>query len=356
MLGGNEGLEGDIDKIDGVAELASEDQRLAGHIEAGEIVARVRLGESKFAGGTDGGRERLAGMELQLGWLYLDTIALLTKFTADPARDYLHHVDALDLAGLEVLLAEHGPRLAGIVLEAPGNPLVQTPDVAAVAALARKHGVRVVIDPAISSPFNVDVLRYADLVAFSLTKYAAHTGDVMMGAVVVNPSGPDADAMRAALRHAVEPPYQRDLARLAAQIGGAAEVVAKINANTRRVAEFLEHHSRVRQVWWAGQASGRENYRKIARHAEAWGGVISFVLHDPMERFYDEVRLAKGLSFGMSETLLCPYIYLAHYDLVGTEAGRAELAANGLEPELLRLSVGTEPAEAITAELVRALG
>ena len=356
MLGGNEGLEGDIDKIDGVAELASEDQRLAGHIEAGEIVARVRLGESKFAGGTDGGRERLAGMELQLGWLYLDTIALLTKFTADPARDYLHHVDALDLAGLEVLLAEHGPRLAGIVLEAPGNPLVQTPDVAAVAALARKHGGRVVIDPAISSPFNVDVLRYADLVAFSLTKYAAHTGDVMMGAVVVNPSGPDADAMRAALRHAVEPPYQRDLARLAAQIGGAAEVVAKINANTRRVAEFLEHHSRVRQVWWAGQASGRENYRKIARHVEAWGGVISFVLHDPMERFYDEVRLAKGLSFGMSETLLCPYIYLAHYDLVGTEAGRAELAANGLEPELLRLSVGTEPAEAITAELVRALG
>lgn len=293
---------------------------------------------------------------LQLGWLYLDTIALLKKFTANPARDYLHQVDPLDLTALENVLAEHGARLAGIVLEAPGNPLVQTPDVGAVAALARKHGVLVIIDPAISSPFNVEVLAHADVVAFSLTKYAAHEGDVMAGAAVVNPAGKDAVALRAALARAVDPPYKRDLARLAAQIGGAAEVVARINANTRRVAEFLESHPRVRRVWWAGQASCRENYRKIARQAEAWGGVISFVLHEPMERFYDDVRLAKGPSFGMSETLLCPYVYLAHYDLVGTAAGRAELAASGLPPELLRLSVGTEPGEAIIAELTRALG
>lgn len=293
---------------------------------------------------------------LQLGWLYLDTIALLKKFTVNPARDYLHQADALDLVSLERALRKHGSRLAGIVLEAPGNPLVQTPDVAAVAALARAHGVRVVIDPAISSPFNVDVLRQADVVAFSLTKYAAHAGDVMAGAAVINPAGPDAAALREALTREIEPPYARDLARLAVQIGGAAEIVERINANTRRVAEFLERHSRVRRVWWAGQAGCAGNYAKIARHAEAWGGVISFVLREPVGSFYDEVRVAKGPSFGMSETLLCPYVYLAHYDLVGTAEGRAELAASGLEPELLRLSVGAEPAEEIVAELARALG
>ncbi|MBI3886719.1 MAG: PLP-dependent transferase [Opitutae bacterium] len=293
---------------------------------------------------------------LQLGWLYLDTIAVLKKFTANPARDYLHQADALDLAALERTLHGHGSRLAGVVVEAPGNPLVQTPAVAAVAARCRAHGVRVVIDPAISSPFNVDVLAHADVVAFSLTKYATPAGDVMAGAAVVNPGGPDAAALRTALTAETEPPYARDLARLAVQIGGAAEVVARVNANTRRVAEFLEQHRRVKRVWWAGQAACRANYRKIARHAAAWGGVISFALREPPARFYDEVRVAKGPSFGMSRTLLCPYVYLAHYDLVGAREGRAELAASGLEPELLRLSVGAEPVEEIVAELARALG
>ncbi len=68
------------------------------------------------------------------------------------------------------------------------------------------------------------------------------------------------------------------------------------------------------------------------------------------------MRLPKGPSFGQQTTLLSPYIYLAHYDLVTSEAGRAELAAHGLSPDLLRLSVGIEPAEDIIATLGEALG
>lgn len=293
---------------------------------------------------------------LQLGWLYLDTILVLKKFTPDPQRDYLYQRDVLDLAGLERLLQEHGSRLAGLIMEAPTNPLVQTPDVAAVAALARQHGVRVVVDPAISSPFNVDVLPHADVVVCSLTKYATHAGDVMVGLAVVNPAGPDAAALRAGLDRWIEPPYARDLSRLAAQIGSAAGVVARINANTARVAAFLASHPKVRWVAWAGQKACAENYRRIARGPEAWGGVISFAVRGPVASFYDEVRLAKGPSFGMSTTLLCPYVFLAHYDLVHTPEGKAELAASGLEPELLRLAVGAEPADEIIAELARALG
>lgn len=293
---------------------------------------------------------------LQLGWLYLDTILVLKKFTPDPARDYLYQHDVLDLTGLGRLLQEHGSRLAGLIMEAPTNPLVQTPDVAAVAALARRHGVRVIIDPAISSPFNVDVLPHADLVVCSLTKYAAHAGDVMAGLAVVNPARPDAAALRAALAREIEPPYARDLARLAAQIGRASDVVARINANTERVAAFLAAHPRVKWVAWAGQPRCVENYRRIARGPAAWGGVISFAVRGPVAPFYDGVRLAKGPSFGMSTTLLCPYVFLAHYDLVNTPEGRAELAASGLEPELLRLAVGAEPVEELIAELARALG
>jgi len=293
---------------------------------------------------------------VQLGWLYLDSIALLKKFTPDPARDYLRHGDVTDLAGLEKLFAEHGPRIAGLVIEAPTNPLIQTPDVAAVSALARKHGAKLILDPAISSPFNVDLLPYADLVAQSLTKYTAHKGDVIAGAVVVNPAMPDAAELRQIATLWLEPVHGRDLARLAAQIGTAEEVVARINTSTRKVATFLESHPAVAQVWWALQPATRANYHKIARSPGSVGGMISFTLKGPLAKFYDRVRLPKGPSFGMKTTLISPFIYLAHYDLVTTEKGRAELAAHGLSPDLLRLSVGTEPVEDIIATLAEALG
>ena len=292
---------------------------------------------------------------VQLGWLYLDTLALLRKFTPDPARDHLVQLDVTDLAALERLLAAHGPRLAGIVTEAPTNPLLQTGDLAAIAALARRHGVRVVVDPSMASPFNVDVLPHADVATFSLTKYASHAGDVMAGAAVVNPAGPDAAALRAALAAEVDPPYPRDLARLAAEIAGAPEVAARINASAPRVVAFLESHPAVARVWWSGQSATAAHYGRIARAPGSVGAVLSFTLRRPLAEFYDRVPLAKGPSFGMSTTLLCPYVYLAHYDLLPHRSTSDELARAGLSPDLLRLSVGTEPVEEILAALAAGL-
>jgi cystathionine gamma-synthase len=293
---------------------------------------------------------------IQLGWLYLDSIALLKKFTASPATDYVRLGDVTDLGAIKRVFDEQGTRIAGLIIEAPTNPLIQTPDVAAVAELARKHGARLILDPAISSSFNVDLLGHADVVTQSLTKYTAHEGDVIAGAVVINPAGPDADQLRDKIPGWLEPVHGRDLSRLAAQIGTAAEVVAKINANTRQIAAFLESHPAVKKIWWALQPATRENYLKISRTPESVGSMISFTVQGSMEKFYDRVRLPKGPSFGMSTTLISPFIYLAHYDLVTSEAGRAELAAHGLSPDLLRLSVGTEPVNDIIETLAEALG
>jgi cystathionine gamma-synthase len=84
--------------------------------------------------------------------------------------------------------------------------------------------------------------------------------------------------------------------------------------------------------------------------------MISFTLRGRLDAFYDRLRLPKGPSFGMRTTLICPFMYLAHYDMVTTPGGRAELKANGLDPDLLRLCVGTEPADEIIAALAEALG
>jgi len=291
---------------------------------------------------------------VQLGWLYLDTIAILKKFTVAPS-DYVHLPDVFDRAALERLFAEKGDRIAGVITEVPTNPLIQTPDVPGLAGLVRQHGARLILDPSIASPFSVDLLPHADVVVASLTKYTANEGDVIAGLVVVNAAGPDAALLRRLLGPRIEPIYPRDLARLAAQIGRTEAVLARIQANVPRVVAFLESRPEVRAVRWARHAASRANFERVARGPGAVGSMVTFELNRPVDAFYDAVRLPKGPSFGMTTTLLCPFIQLAHYDLVTSEAGRAELAASGLNPELMRLSVGTEPVEEIIAALAEAL-
>jgi cystathionine gamma-synthase len=291
---------------------------------------------------------------VQLGWLYLDTIALLKKFTA-AKEDYIHVTDVMNLGALEALFKERGASLAGLVAEVPTNPLIQTPNVAALAALCRRHSVKLILDPSLASAFSVDCLPHADLVVTSLTKYTGNEGDVIAGLVAVNPAGPDADFLRRRVGIIVEAPYARDVARLAAQVGHTREVLARIEASTPKVAAFLAAHPAVRTTHWALEGASRANYLGIARSPQATGGMISFSLRGALEPFYDRLRLPKGPSFGMRTTLICPFLYLAHFDLVTTPAGRAELNASGLDPDLLRLCVGTEPVDEIIAALAEAL-
>jgi cystathionine gamma-synthase len=295
---------------------------------------------------------------LQLGWLYLDTICILQKFTGTPAADYVYIRDVLDFAALERIFTAHGARIAGVIAEVPTNPLIQTPDLPALAALCRRHGARLLVDPSISSAWNLDVLPHADVVVSSLTKYTASDGDLTAGLAAINPAGPDAAPLRPLIAAAVEPLYPRDLARLAVQIGRTDSVLAQIHAGTARVAAFLETHPAVANVFWALSPASRANYQRLARAPDATGGMITFTLRGigALEIFYDRLRLPKGPSFGMTTTLICPFMYLAHYDLVTTPAGLAELAASRLDPDLLRLCVGTEPPEEIIAALAEALG
>jgi cystathionine gamma-synthase len=291
---------------------------------------------------------------IQLGWLYLDTIAILKKLTATPGG-YIYVHNVFDRAALERVFAAHGPRIAGLVTEVPTNPLIQTPDLPWLAALARRHGAALILDPSVTSAFDINLLPHADVVTTSLTKYTASEGDVIAGLAVVNPASPQAARLRIKLPALLEPVYPRDLARLAAQIGKTEALLARAHDTVPRVAAFLEKHPAVREVFWAHRAESRENFDRVARALGSVGAMISFTLRGPLEKFYDRVRLAKGPSFGMTTTLICPFIYLAHYDLVTSEAGRAELAASGVDPDLLRLCVGTEPVEEIIAVLAEAL-
>ncbi len=298
-----------------------------------------------------GARQRAVGRDvwLQVGWLYLDTGAILTKFTGGRI---LRVFDVNDRAAIQAIFRDYGSRLAGVVTEVTTNPLMQTADVPWLAGLARQHGALMVVDPSISSMFNVDVVPHADVVLNSLTKYAAPEGDVIAGSVAVTPHCPDGTALRHRIALELEPVYPRDLARLAHQIGGYETLMPRLNAGANAVVEHLAGRGRgVRRLLWSLQESSRPNFLLLARGPDRIGPVISFEVDGHTERFYDALPLAKGPSFGMHTTLICPFVYLAHYDLVSTAEGREILTGAGLSPNLLRLSVGAEPPEAIIAAL-----
>lgn len=300
-------------------------------------------------------KPRKRSVWVQLGWLYLDTIAILKKFTGDPARDYVFLYDVFDLVALRKLFAERGQEIAGVITETPTNPLIQTTDLATISELCRSHGAIFIVDPTIASPHNIDVLPLCDVAVNSLTKYAASEGDVIMGAVAVNPKSEFAAAFRDQLPSQLEPVYSRDVGRLAAQIGDYGTVISRINQTAPKVVEFLSQHPRVRNLRWSHHPDSRENFLKLAHRPDAFASMISFTIDGPLTDFYDRLRLPKGASFGMKITLVCPFIFLAHYDLVTSDSGRDLLGSCGLNPELIRLSLGCEPAEDIIAALAEAL-
>ena len=83
--------------------------------------------------------------------------------------------------------------------------------------------------------------------------------------------------------------------------------------------------------------------------------MVAIELHEKIQPFFDALNVMKGPSFGTKFTLVCPYMYLAHYDLVTTDEGRRFLRSIGIDPDLIRISVGTEPISEIIEVFKEAL-
>ncbi len=292
---------------------------------------------------------------IQLGWLYLDTTRILEKFLA-PDERCIALPDAGDTAALEAVFEREGDRIAGVITETPTNPLLQTANLARARELCDRYESLLFVDPSLASLYNVDVLPYADVVLHSLTKYFGNRGDVMMGMAAFNSARGDlAREWHRLAREEHEPPYSRDLVQLAGQIGDARQTVDTINRNTIRLAAFLENHPAIKRVHWVYGKTTAAGYRRIARGPERPGGILTLDLAVPLADFYDSAPFVKGPSFGTLFTMMCPFMYLAHYDLVSHPEGREHLRRQGIDPDLVRVSVGTEPAEEIIEGFRRAL-
>ena len=291
---------------------------------------------------------------IQLGWLYLDTSEILTKFL-DGEEDHIKLLDVFDVEGLRELLEQNKGKVAAIVTEAPTNPMIQTPDLPQIYQLAKEHDVVLIADPTSSTPANINLLPCADILANSLTKYAANQGDVLSGAVFYNADSPVYSELLDRTHNFHEPPYVRDLQRMAHEIQDYEATLYKIDQNAIALADFLEKHPKVSKVHWAYSPDSKDNYSKLARKADSPGCLITIEINGKMQPVHDRLSLLKSPSFGTSWSMVCPFMYLAHYDLVTTEEGRCLLQKNDINPELLRISIGTEPVEALLSVFEEAL-
>ncbi len=115
---------------------------------------------------------------------YTDTLKILQKW--GPGCHFFGHGLASDIDALSELLASiratsSEPPLLALFCEFPSNPLLRSPDLKRLRALADEYGFLIVVDETIGNFVNVEVASWADIVVSSLTKVFSGETNVMGG-------------------------------------------------------------------------------------------------------------------------------------------------------------------------------
>lgn len=278
---------------------------------------------------------------ISFGFPYVDTLKVLQKF--GPGCIHYGRASEEDLNALEQRL-ESGEKFLGLFCEFPGNPMLTCPNLVRLRALADKYDFALVIDETIGTFANINVLQYADVVVSSLTKIFSGDCNVMGGAAVLNPNSRYYDALKAVVAREYEDTYwPEDVIFLERNSRDFKVRVDRINVNAEAICEVLLADQRIKTVHYPKHNPDRANYEACKLPDGGYGGLLSVVFHEKADAvvFYDSLETAKGPSLGTNFTLTSPYVVLAHY---------AELdwaASLGVDPDLIRISVGLEETEDI---------
>ncbi len=277
------------------------------------------------------------GLEsVQFAFPYSDTLKLQEKF--GEGVTFYPSGDETDLADLKLHLDE--TEISALFCEFPTNPLLTCVDIKAISVLAEKYHFPFIVDDTIGGYTNVDLLPHVDLLVTSLTKFFSGTGDVMGGAVVVNPESEFSKEFLEKLNEiCVDDSYcGLDVIRIEEASRDYPERMEKINKTAEELCDYLVEHEMVDYVYYP-KASGKEIYDSLKKESGGYGGVLSFVLKDASRvtrPFYNELKISKGPNLGTYFSLCCPFTILAHYH----ELEFAESA--GASRYLIRISVGLE--------------
>lgn len=292
--------------------------------------------------------------------------------------------DARDPASFAALIDE---RTKAIYAESIGNPLGNITDIAALAEIAHAHGVPLIVDNTVPSPYLLRPFEHgADIVVHSLTKYLGGHGTSIGGIIVDSGKFPWAQH-KERFRRLNEPDvsyhgvvYTEALGE-AAYIGrarvvplrnmGAAlspfnaflilqgiETLAlrldRITENTLAIAKHLQQHPKVEWVNYAGLPDHRDHVLAKKYLGGRPSGILTFGLVGGREagaRFQDALKLFTRLvNIGDVRSLACHPATTTHRQL-----NPEELAKAGVTEDTVRLSIGIEHIDDLIADLEQAL-
>jgi Cystathionine beta-lyases/cystathionine gamma-synthases len=284
------------------------------------------------------GRQNRRNIFVQLGHIYFDTEEMLKSYS----EEYICIESVYSLKELDAVLKEKGSAVAAIFTEIPTNPFLDICDLPLLRELSSCYGIPLAVDITMGPPINLDVLSFCDVVVESLTKFASGSGEVMGGTAILNPNSPIYTALSMELPQWGEPFYIRDAQRLAYTIKGYSLRVTWACESVEALVSYLNNHPKVKKVYWSHSPENIESYKKVERTHNRYSPVISIEFDFPLEKIYDRLQLPKGPSLGPDFTLAMPYFYMANYDLMKTSEGKQVLKDKGINPELLRISIGCE--------------
>ena len=292
--------------------------------------------------------------------------------------------DPRDLASFEPLIDE---KTKAIFAESVGNPLGNVTDIAALAEIAHRHGIPLIIDNTVPSPYLLRPIEHgADIVVQSLTKYLGGHGTSLGGAIVDSGKFPWAEH-KVRFKRLNEPDVSyhgvvyTEAFGPAAYIGRARVVplrntgaaispfnaflilqgietlalrVDRITENAMKIAEYLKGHKKVDWVSFAGLPE-HPDHALVKKYLSGKApGLFTFGVKGGREagtRFQDALQLFTRLvNIGDAKSLATHPASTTHRQL-----NPEELAKAGVKEETVRLSIGIEHIDDLIADLEQAL-
>ena len=292
--------------------------------------------------------------------------------------------DPRDLASFEPLIDE---KTKAIFAESVGNPLGNVTDIAALAEIAHRHGIPLIIDNTVPSPYLLRPIEHgADIVVQSLTKYLGGHGTSLGGAIIDSGKFPWAEH-KARFKRLNEPDVSyhgviyTEAFGPAAYIGRARVVplrntgaaispfnaflilqgietlalrVDRITENAMKIAEYLKGHKKVDWVSFAGLPE-HPDHALVKKYLSGKApGLFTFGVKGGRAagtRFQDALQLFTRLvNIGDAKSLATHPASTTHRQL-----NPEELAKAGVKEETVRLSIGIEHIDDLIADLEQAL-
>ncbi len=244
------------------------------------------------------------------------------------------------------------PNTKAIFIETPTNPMMGIVDIRKMAAIAREHGILLIVDNTFLSPYFQNPIDLgADIVIHSGTKFLGGHNDTLAGFVVT--ANPEiAEKMYFIIKTVGSGLAPIDSWLILRGIKTLPLRMEKAQANAQAIAKYLSKEPRVKKIYYPG-IEGTESYRVCSSQARGFGSMLTFEV-ESRELALHILKNTKLIPFaeslGGAETLLTYPVTQTHADV--PEETRL---ANGITDCVLRLSAGIEDAEDLINDLKQAI-